>query len=156
MAMAEMANKLIRIDGNEFRLMECGTCGVWFAMPETKYDHCYREGGFWCCPNGHSRGWKEGADKEETAQLRRERDNLKQQIARAEDEARVAWATANEQRQQRQAAEGKLREHQKRAGAGVCPCCNRTFSQLARHMQTKHPDVPYVPAKKAATKVRDG
>lgn len=33
-------------------------------------------------------------------------------------------------------ANGRLR---KRASAGVCPCCNRTFSQLARHMQTKHP-----------------
>lgn len=23
---------------------------------------------------------------------------------------------------------------------GVCPCCNRTFKQLARHMSIKHPD----------------
>jgi hypothetical protein len=22
---------------------------------------------------------------------------------------------------------------------GVCPCCNRTFQQLARHMKAKHP-----------------
>jgi Asp-tRNA(Asn)/Glu-tRNA(Gln) amidotransferase A subunit family amidase len=29
-----------------------------------------------------------------------------------------------------------------RVGAGVCPCCNRTFKQLARHMQAKHPDYP--------------
>jgi hypothetical protein len=23
---------------------------------------------------------------------------------------------------------------------GVCPCCNRTFQNLARHMAGKHPD----------------
>ncbi len=28
----------------------------------------------------------------------------------------------------------------KRAANGVCPCCNRTFSDLARHMKAKHPD----------------
>lgn len=27
-----------------------------------------------------------------------------------------------------------------RAAHGVCPCCNRTFQQLARHMSAKHPD----------------
>lgn len=27
-----------------------------------------------------------------------------------------------------------------RAAAGVCPCCNRTFEQLGRHMTTKHPE----------------
>lgn len=26
-----------------------------------------------------------------------------------------------------------------RVGAGVCPCCKRTFQQLARHMKCKHP-----------------
>ncbi len=27
----------------------------------------------------------------------------------------------------------------KRVGSGVCPCCSRTFQQLARHMKAKHP-----------------
>lgn len=27
-----------------------------------------------------------------------------------------------------------------RAKAGVCPCCNRTFQNLARHMASQHPD----------------
>jgi hypothetical protein len=27
-----------------------------------------------------------------------------------------------------------------RVGNGVCPCCNRTFVELGRHMKTKHPD----------------
>ena len=28
---------------------------------------------------------------------------------------------------------------QYRVGHGVCPCCNRTFGDLYRHMSTKHP-----------------
>ena len=27
------------------------------------------------------------------------------------------------------------------AKAGTCPCCNRTFTNLARHMASKHKDV---------------
>jgi hypothetical protein len=27
----------------------------------------------------------------------------------------------------------------KRAVAGVCPCCNRHFRELERHMASKHP-----------------
>ena len=40
------------------------------------------------------------------------------------------------------AAAAKAREHRlkRRVAAGTCPCCQRTVAQLARHMQTKHPD----------------
>lgn len=27
-----------------------------------------------------------------------------------------------------------------RVGRGVCPCCNRTFRHLQKHMRTKHPE----------------
>ena len=27
-----------------------------------------------------------------------------------------------------------------RIAAGVCPCCNRTFQNLAKHMAGQHPD----------------
>lgn len=38
------------------------------------------------------------------------------------------------------ATRGHLTRTKKRGGHGVCPCCNRTFQQLARHMKSKHPD----------------
>jgi|GEM_PF-2697621 len=37
-------------------------------------------------------------------------------------------------------AETKARRAERRIHAGVCPHCNRTFVQLARHMKTKHQD----------------
>tara|TARA_Y100000310_G_scaffold338946_1_gene430083 strand:- start:1163 stop:1354 length:192 start_codon:yes stop_codon:yes gene_type:complete len=35
---------------------------------------------------------------------------------------------------------GQVTKLKNRAKAGVCPCCNRTFQNLSRHMETKHPD----------------
>lgn len=34
----------------------------------------------------------------------------------------------------------QLTKTKKRVSNGVCPCCNRTFKQLARHMENKHPE----------------
>jgi hypothetical protein len=38
------------------------------------------------------------------------------------------------------AYKGQATRLRNRAKAGVCPCCKRTVSQLARHMASKHPD----------------
>ncbi len=66
--------------------------------------------------------------------MRRERDQARQQIARAEDAAAEARAAMEK-------AERKTKRLMRRVSAGVCPCCNRTFSDLARHMKTKHENV---------------
>jgi uncharacterized protein (DUF3084 family) len=80
------------------------------------------------CPHGHALSWKET----ETDKLRRERDRLKQREAMLEDEARMARERADK-------AEATTKRLKKRAAAGTCPCCQRTFSNMSRHMQTKHP-----------------
>lgn len=130
-----MARKdTVMLNGNRHIVMECGNCGVWHTVPEVKYDSCYREGGFWTCPNGHSRGWDKGADQTEMENLRRERDRLKQDAARAADELTAERKRADE-------AEKKVLQTKRRANAGVCQCCNRTFQNVQRHMKTKHPNV---------------
>ena len=35
---------------------------------------------------------------------------------------------------------GQVTRIKKRVANGVCPCCNRTFKDLAAHMSTQHPD----------------
>lgn len=65
--------------------------------------------------------------------LRRERDAAVQReetIRKQRDDAKRSLA-----KEQRSKARLK-----KRVAAGVCPCCHRTVSQMARHMATKHPD----------------
>lgn len=117
---------------------QCCKCGVYFGLERGHHDRLRKEGtkGSFHCPNGHPQHYTES----EADQLRRERDRLKQQLAQKDDD--INW-----QRQQRIAAErqvsaakGQITRLKKRANAGVCPCCNRTFANMARHMKTQHPD----------------
>lgn len=82
------------------------------------------------CAYGHKQHYVVG-ESEET-KLRRERDRLKQQTARLEDEAREVRARAEK-------AERATKRLKKRTAAGTCPCCQRTFSNMAEHMKHQHP-----------------
>ena len=109
------------------KTLTCGTCAVEHAIPQVIYDHCRNEGGFWHCPNGHQRGWKNGANKTELENLRRERDRAIQ------DQARLAEENTEKEKE--------IARLKKRSAAGVCPCCTRTFTNMSRHMKTKHPEM---------------
>lgn len=111
--------------------LQCRSCGTFHAIPKVMHDSCVEEGGYWTCPNGHTRGFKEGRHAREAVRL--ERDRLKQQLAERDDALRAA--------EQRVAKEqSKVRKLKTRAAAGVCPCCNRQFQNLHMHMMTKHKD----------------
>lgn len=145
----------IDINGGRFTLRECITCGVLHAMPACLVERDRAEGGYRYCPNGHQQGWsKEASEQEKT---RRERDRLKQQTARLEQEAADAWAQAEASRQRAEKAERATQRLKKRASAGTCPCCSRTFANMAEHMKQKHPELlaeggtKVVPLKRTAT-----
>lgn len=127
----------IEIKGGRFTLRECITCGVAHAMPAVLIEQDRKEGGYRYCPNGHQQGWSK--DDSEEAKVRRERDRLKQDQARLEEENQRAWATATEQRERAVKAEAAAKRLKKRASAGTCPCCSRTFSNMAEHMKKQHP-----------------
>ncbi len=127
----------ILINGQTMIIKECQTCGVLHTFPKIIHDNRYRDGGYWHCPNGHQWGWKEGNEEREAIRL--ERDRLKQQAAQKDDEIRQLRFEMMHVEMQRDEAKAKHVNARKRAGAGMCPCCKRTFSQVARHMKTKHP-----------------
>lgn len=129
-------------EGENFTKLNCGECGINFCAPShwvevrrDRGDH----GKEFHCPNGHARVWNTPTiDK-----IRQERDRLKQQTARLEDEVREA--------NQRAELEAKRAARiKKRAEAALCPCCNRHFSQIERHMKSKHPEVVKMPLRKAS------
>jgi len=122
------------IGGERHVIRQCGTCAVWHTVPEIVYDAFSREGGYWSCPNGHQRGFAKGSDEIGRENTRRERDRLKQDAARLNDELTAERKRAEE-------AERKIVQVRRRAAAGVCPCCNRTFLNMQRHMKSKHPNV---------------
>lgn len=110
-------------------IMSCGKCGVEFAMPETMRFEKKSSGGTWYCPNGHPRMYGESGVDEYKRLLTTEQ----REAAKLRERAIVA-----EHAQAK--AEKVINLLKKRAAAGLCPCCNRTVSQLAAHMKTKHAD----------------
>lgn len=110
-------------------MITCANCGIGFDVPnawEQKRRDDHR--GFYC-PNGHPLAFYAASDAE---LLRRERDRLKQQLAQKDDEIADG-------KKQIAAARGQITKIKKRASAGVCQCCHRTFTNVALHMKTKHP-----------------
>jgi hypothetical protein len=110
----------------ELVTMECGECGIVFAMSSSKYRRCKEKGEGWCCPNGHNRIFCES-----------EIDKLKKELEAERQRKMNALTRENEALAEKAKLERKL----KRVHKGVCPCCNRTFVNLGRHMATKHPSV---------------
>lgn len=90
------------------------------------------------CPYGHGQVFAEG-ESEET-KLRRERDRLKQQLAMKDDLIAGQKAVADKAMRELAAAKASAVKVRKRQAAGVCPCCNRSFRQMALHMRNKHPE----------------
>ena len=125
-----MANyEIVLLRGHRYVVDQCGCCGILYVVPEKVHEHHADHGGYSSCSNGHQWGWSEGRLQRDA--LRQERDRLKQENARLEDERVAAVREAHEIK----------KKYLKRAAAGVCPCCNRTFLDLQRHMKTKHPNV---------------
>lgn len=114
------------------------SCQIDFALPKVIDNQLRRNGQDFFCPNGHRQAYILGPTAEE---------KLRQENARLADEARRAQESADYHREQRQAADrrasaarGQVTKIKNRVGHGVCPCCNRTFADLARHMAGQHPD----------------
>ena len=125
------------------KTVTCHRCNEVFGLADETDATLRRSGHTFYCPWGHPGVYSRG--ETEADKLRRERDRLKQETARLADEVRMAWNTVDDQHQQKEAARrsasayrGQLTKIKNRVGRGVCPCCNRTFENLQRHMASKH------------------
>ena len=119
----------------DFFLMECGECGIAFHVPASWQRERRDNGKGWYCPNGHSRVYRES----EVDRLKKKLREAEESKARHIQSRRWAEENARSARHGTAIAQGKLKAAKKRAAAGVCPCCKRSFKQLRRHMKTKHP-----------------
>lgn len=117
-------------------VISCGSCAIPFAIPTSLHKHVLDSGDSFWCPNGHKVSYHTT-----------EADRLRRKLAREESWRRSAQASAQAARDQAEAAErsraaykGQLTKVKKRVGNGVCPCCQRTFANLGRHMAGQHPE----------------
>jgi hypothetical protein len=114
---------------DELVVEECPSCFVVFGMVKSMDRRKRNEGGTWYCPNGHGIH----AIESEVTRLQKALER-EQQIALRKSEQLEA------ERRSHSATKGQVTRLKNRAAGGACPCCNRTFVQLERHMQTKHPE----------------
>ncbi len=105
-------------------------CGISFAVPAWWESGKRQTKTTFYCPNGHPQSFTAETEAE---RLQRELNNQRQQNARLEDEAREARVEAEK-------AKATTKRLKRRAAAGSCPCCKRSFSNMADHMAHQHPD----------------
>lgn len=117
-------------------VIDCAECGIVFGIGAEYAKRRRNDGRTFYCPNGHNLSWHET-----------EADRLRKQLAAAKEltewerqSKERARAEARRKDYEARAAKGQLTKAKKRIAAGVCPCCNRTFQNLARHMEGQHPE----------------
>lgn len=117
---------------------DCPSCGMPYAAPAYFFERVQNgeEKSQWYCPRGHSIVFRENKV-----------DTLKKQLEAAnrstEFERRLRERVQGERdhaKAQARGFKGALTKTKNRISKGVCPCCNRTFENLARHMHNQHPE----------------
>lgn len=112
----------------DYVLVDCGKdgCSQSFAMSRRFYDETKRTGHTWYCPSGHPRAWRGKSTEQKLREAEAQATHLTDQLQ----------ASAHEAERLRQA----LLRDRHRFSNGVCPCCNRSFENVARHIRGQHPD----------------
>lgn len=133
-------SKVFLMNGISMVTETCPRCQTVHAFEEAIYKVAKARSGsaHVYCPNGHSWVYPSPAEASENEETRLERDRLKQQLAQKDDEIRAAYASAAAALSAAKAAKAQATKIRKRIDKGVCPCCNRQFQDLARHMASKH------------------
>lgn len=111
--------------------MECPHCAGVFALAANFIKLAKQEArGFYCPYCKSHRGWWESEEE----RLRKKLDEKARELVSANCEKLKLRHELDETQRLKSAADRKLR----RVNAGLCPCCKRNFTNLARHMKTKH------------------
>ena len=108
---------------------ECYACGILFAMPQQVNERLRTKGGTFYCPNGHPQVYTEPAI-----------EVLKRKLRATESRATNLEHSLNGALDNLSAKKKELRSVKRRVNAGVCPYCRRHFTNLERHVHTKHPE----------------
>jgi hypothetical protein len=115
--------------------LTCYKCGILFGVPNHWVKTRREDKDWFYCPNGHQQHFT----KSVTDDLAEKLSRAKQQLAEKDDDLRRQREFREAAERRTAAARGQVTKLKKRASAGVCPCCNRSFRELTLHMSQKHP-----------------
>jgi len=112
--------------------LKCCVCGIPYGLPDYFATQRRDDHKTFYCPNGHSEYYPA---ENETERLRRELADTNKRLEFAKNEA-------DSVRRQLSQAQIAIKKTRVRVARGVCPCCNRSFSnsRIARHIASKHPE----------------
>jgi hypothetical protein len=113
-------------------------CGITFAAPDVWMRARRDDHSSWYCPNGHRQHFtgptEEDKLRRKVAELqgnydwmRESRDHYRGQLEHSD--------------RSRRALKGTVTKMRKRAIAGMCQFCRRTFAHVQRHVESQHPGV---------------
>lgn len=111
-------------------------CDAQIIMPGRVMQQ-YRDNHDWFyCYRGHRQYFPGKSDEEK---LKEQLENKERELASANKRREWTQQELEHEKRSKAAIKGQVTKMKKRAANGVCPCCKRTFANLASHMKTKHP-----------------
>jgi DNA-binding XRE family transcriptional regulator len=114
-----------------FEIIDCCSCHLSFGMQYDHYQQRKKDQQTFYCPscgcNQHFTG------KTEAQKLKDKLENKQRQLEQEQERNQ-------ELEQQKNRVQAQYKRVRKRIKNGVCPCCNRSFENLANHMRTQHPE----------------
>lgn len=117
----------------------CCVCSMAFAVPADFQRRRKEDHKTYHCPAGHGQHYY---GKTEAEKQRERAERLQRQVGAREADIRTEQRRLESERRAHAATKGQLTKTKKRIANGVCPCCNRSFANLERHMAGQHPDYP--------------
>lgn len=121
----------------ELVVENCCECGVTFAMTRDLYNRRRNDHKGFFCPNGHQQYYSSKSEAEKLREQLKEKDQSLDYYRTANNNLHNRITEKNHEIRAHKAAKTRLKNRVKH---GVCPCCNRTFKQLAEHMKQMHPE----------------
>lgn len=117
----------------------CYTCKCEMWLPQALYDAAQHAKGVitFYCAYGHGQVFAKG--ETDLDKMRRERDRLYQEMAYKDDLLKEIGRKLDASQDMLRREKAAATKAKKRSAAGTCPCCHRTFRQMALHMANKHP-----------------
>lgn len=108
----------------------CCSCGVPFGIAAEMNKELINNHRSFYCPNGHRQNYI-GKTQEE---------KLKEELLVQKNLVNHHRNEADRKQRRLNALRGQQTKLKNRIKNGVCPCCNRSFVNLAKHMAHIHPD----------------
>lgn len=118
-------------------VLACARCSMPFGIT-SDFEQRHRDNhDTFYCPNGHPNYYSGKSESEKLKQDILQQQERMEYLQKANNSLHAKITEKNHEIRAHKGAKTRLVN---RIKAGVCPCCNRSFENLRRHMANKHPE----------------